>query len=146
MDKENEIKMDISKRDNNKKDKNNWLKIIVPPTNKHKVKTTKAMDEHIIAKHPFRAVMSGCSGSGKSCLLLNLLSNKRMYANYFDIIFIVRVTFAVVKWHHILNSKRGLHRVKVILSCYVQTFFFIFVVSILIIICNVVINQFPQFA
>lgn len=91
MDKE-KVEMKISKKDDNKKDKNNWLKIIVPPTNKHKVKTTKAMDEHIIAKHPFRAVMSGSSGSGKSCLLLNLLSNKRMYANYFDIIFILSPT------------------------------------------------------
>ena len=68
--------------------------MIVKPfsTSKSKVKTRKAMDDFKIPKHPFRLILSGASGSGKSNLLLHLLTQKQLYKGYFDIIFIISPT------------------------------------------------------
>jgi hypothetical protein len=62
------------------------------PTSKSKVKVNKAMTDHIIPKHPFRAILSGASGSGKTNLLIHLLNTKGFYKNYFDVIFIISPT------------------------------------------------------
>jgi len=61
-------------------------------TSKNKVKVSEYQKEHVIPKHPFRAILSGCSGSGKSNLLINLLTNKKFYKDFFDIIFLISPT------------------------------------------------------
>ena len=62
------------------------------PTNKSKVKVRPHMEDHTIPKHPFRCILSGSSGSGKTNLLLHLLTQKAFYKDYFDIIFIISPT------------------------------------------------------
>jgi hypothetical protein len=71
---------------------NDCLQVKAFETSKSKVKTRKAMDNHLIPKHPFRLILSGSSGSGKSNLLLHLLTQKQLYKGYFDIIFIISPT------------------------------------------------------
>ena len=61
-------------------------------TSKNKVKVSEYQKNHVIPKHPFRAILSGRSGSGKSNLLINLLTNKKFYKNFFDIIFLISPT------------------------------------------------------
>ena len=61
-------------------------------TSKNKVKVSEYQKEHIIPKHPFRGILSGRSGSGKSNLLINLLTNKKFYKDFFDIIFLISPT------------------------------------------------------
>ena len=77
--------------DKNKKN-NNFLKVEAFKTSKNKVKKTKVMKNHIIPMHPFRMILSGASGSGKSNLLLKFLCQKEFYKNYFDAIFIISPT------------------------------------------------------
>lgn len=45
-----------------------------------------------IPKHPFRLYIVGASGSGKTNVLLNLLTRENMYKNYFDSILIISPT------------------------------------------------------
>lgn len=61
-------------------------------TSKNKVKVSEYQTAHIIPKHPFRAILSGRSGSGKSNLLINLLTNEKFYKNFFDVIFLISPT------------------------------------------------------
>lgn len=61
-------------------------------TSKNKVKRTEIQKCDIIPKHPFRAILSGRSGSGKSNLLINLLIQKHFYKNYFHFIFLISPT------------------------------------------------------
>jgi len=77
------------------------------PTTKNKVKTSEMMDSHVIPKHPFRGILSGCSGSGKSNLLINLLTNKKFYKNYFDVIFLISPTAG-----HLDDSYKALEKAK----------------------------------
>ena len=75
-----------------KKSSRSFLQIGVAKTNKSKIKTTGWMNEGIVPKHPFRLLISGASGSGKSNLLLDLLTCKKKFHSYFDIIFIISPT------------------------------------------------------
>ena len=61
-------------------------------TTKTKVKSRPTHDDHTVPKHPFRAILSGASGSGKTNLLLHLLKSKSLYGAFFDIIFIISPT------------------------------------------------------
>ena len=52
-------------------------------TEKSKIPLKKCMKDGVIAKFPSSTVFSGRSGSGKSCLLMNMLTNKNLLKNYF---------------------------------------------------------------
>ncbi len=55
-------------------------------TEKHKVPLKKCMKDGVIAKFPSSCCFSGRSGSGKSCLLMNMLTNPKLLKNYFHYI------------------------------------------------------------
>ena len=61
-------------------------------TSKDKVKVSKYQEENVIPRHPFRAVLSGASGSGKTNLLINLLTKEKFYKDFFDVIFLISPT------------------------------------------------------
>ena len=50
------------------------------------------MDCNIIPKHPSSVLFCGKSGAGKTQLLLNLLTKKHFYKDYFDLIFLFSQT------------------------------------------------------
>ena len=52
-------------------------------TEKSKIPLKKCMKDGVIARFPSSTVFSGRSGSGKSCLLMNMLTNKNLLKNYF---------------------------------------------------------------
>ena len=68
-------------------DKSESLDIVPFKTNKSKIKTTTNMNNGVICKHPASIIFNGKSGSGKSNLLLNLLTRPQFYKDYFDLIF-----------------------------------------------------------
>ena len=87
--KEDDIDMKISKKDNKKK---NWLEVSPVDTDKSKIKIRETMKQHIIAPHCNRVILNGASNSGKTVLLLNLLTEKRFYCNYYDVVFVFSLT------------------------------------------------------
>ena len=64
------------------------LKVRKIPTNKSKIKQTPNANRGLIPSHPFRWYICGASGSGKTNLLLTLLTSQAFYKNYFDIFII----------------------------------------------------------
>jgi tRNA A37 threonylcarbamoyladenosine biosynthesis protein TsaE len=48
-----------------------------------------------LPQHPFRMIISGSSGSGKTNLVKNLLLNKKFYKNRFDNIYIMSSTYYI---------------------------------------------------
>lgn len=76
------------------------LKILVYETNKSKIKLRPLQEQKIIPSHPFRTILCGKSGSGKSMNLVNLLTRPHMYgpltrnkkSSYFDLIFLFSPT------------------------------------------------------
>lgn len=84
------------------KEKNDdLLKIIVYKTNKEDIKKRPLQEQNIIPAHPFRLLLVGRSGSGKSMNLINLLSRPHFYgrtnpkdkkSSYFDITFLFSPT------------------------------------------------------
>ena len=50
------------------------------------------MKSEVLPPHPFRAIISGCSGSGKTNLLLDLLTCPNKYHGYFDLCFVISPT------------------------------------------------------
>ena len=62
------------------------------PTSKSEIKQCEASNTGVLPTHPFRAYVVGASGSGKSNLLISLLSRPDMYKDYFDKIFILSPT------------------------------------------------------
>lgn len=81
-----------------KEAKNAGLSIIGYPTNKSKIKQRPTMKENIIPSHASSCIFNGKSGSGKSMLLVNLMSRPEFYGpdlrtargkkglGYFDIV------------------------------------------------------------
>ena len=63
--------------------KESKYKIKAIETAKSKIPLRKAMKDGIIPRFPFSMLISGRSGSGKTCVLMNLLTRKEMYGNYF---------------------------------------------------------------
>jgi len=57
-----------------------------------KIKQCPLAEAGILMKHPFRAYIVGASGSGKTNLMLNLLTRPTFYLNYFDRIFVISPT------------------------------------------------------
>ena len=71
---------------------------------KKKIQQPASADKGFIAKHPFRCYIIGASGSGKTNLMLNLLSRVDMYKNYFDLIYILSPTAGKIdKTYNILK-------------------------------------------
>jgi hypothetical protein len=83
------------------KKKENLLKIIPFETNKNQIQQRPLMSENIIPKHSSSVIFNGKSGSGKSQLLINLLTRPQFYgrtkatkekSQYFDLIFLFSPT------------------------------------------------------
>ena len=62
------------------------------PTDKTDVKQCAGAESGIVPKHPFRGYIIGASGSGKTNLLLNLLTRDEFYKGYFDSICVISPT------------------------------------------------------
>ena len=84
-----------------KEQDNDLLKIIKFDTNKSKIKLRHLQEKNIIPAHPFRLLLVGRSGSGKSMNLVNLMTRPHMYgrtnpnnpkSHYFNIIFLFSPT------------------------------------------------------
>ena len=96
-------------------DEKNILSIEPIQTSKNKVKVSEIQKQHIIPKHPFRAILSGASGSGKSNLLINLLTNKNFYFNFFHIIFLISPTAGKLDDSYIeLKNSKTKSKIKII--------------------------------
>ena len=61
-------------------------------TAKHKIPLRSVMKKGILPRFPFSIMFSGRSGSGKSNLLMNLLTRKEMYGGYFHYIVVYSPT------------------------------------------------------
>ena len=61
-------------------------------TAKSKIPLRKCMKEGVLPRFPFSLMLSGRSGSGKTNCLINLLTNKHMYAGYFHYIIVFSPT------------------------------------------------------
>jgi len=77
------------------------LKIVPYKTNKHNIKQRPYMKQHVIPTHPSSVIFNGRSGSGKSNLVVNLLTRPEFYgrtdptnpkSHYFDLIFLFSPT------------------------------------------------------
>ena len=66
-----------------KEHKREDLEIKVMETDKSKIPLRKAMKDGVIPKFPFSLMISGRSGSGKTNVLMNLMTNKKLYGGYF---------------------------------------------------------------
>lgn len=73
-------------------------KIKKVPTNKQNIKQPKGVHNNIIPSLPASFLIIGKSGSGKSTILYNLLTNKNLLGDYFNYIFV----FSPVKTDDIL--------------------------------------------
>ena len=79
--------------------KSDILKIVPYPTNKHEIQQRPMMKADIIPRHASSVIFNGRSGSGKSNLLINLLTRPEFYGpekegekTYFDLIFLFSPT------------------------------------------------------
>lgn len=84
-----------------KEDNKDLLKILKFDTNKSKIKLRHLQEQKVIPAHPFRLLLVGSSGSGKSMNLVNLMTRPHMYgrtnpnnkkSHYFDLIFLFSPT------------------------------------------------------
>jgi hypothetical protein len=84
-----------------KEEQSNLLKIIPMKTNKANIKQRELMNLDIIPRHPSAVIFNGKSGSGKTQLMVNLLTRPQFYgrtkpsdpkSGYFDLIFLFSPT------------------------------------------------------
>lgn len=61
-------------------------------TEKHNIPLRACMKNGVIAKFPSSCCFSGRSGSGKTCLLMNMLTNEKLLKNYFHYILVFSPT------------------------------------------------------
>jgi hypothetical protein len=73
-------------------DNDDYLKITPLATDKSKIKVRPTMEAGIVPKHPVSVMFCGKSGMGKTQLLLNLLTKKQFYKDYFDVTFLFSET------------------------------------------------------
>lgn len=71
---------------------NDKYKIVKIETDKDKIPQRKCSIDGFLPRYPFSMQLSGPSGSGKTNFLLNLLTNKYMYKDYFHYILIFSPT------------------------------------------------------
>ena len=64
----------------------------IETSNKNKIKQCKLAEMGVLMKHPFRCYIVGASGSGKTNLMLNLLTRDGFYKNWFDRVFVISPT------------------------------------------------------
>ena len=67
-------------------------KIDALPTDKSKIPQIKASENQILPRFPFSMMISGRSGGGKTNLMLNLLTKKNMFKDYFHHIIVFSPT------------------------------------------------------
>lgn len=100
MAEENKIKKKPTTEKPKEKD-NEMLKILVYKTNKQDIKVRPLQEQNIIPRHPFRLLMVGRSGSGKSMNLVNLMTRSHFYgrtkpndekSGYFNLVFLFSPT------------------------------------------------------
>lgn len=89
------------------------LKITAIPSNKSKIKLNPLQEANVIPRHPFSTIFNGRSGSGKSNLLITLLTRQGMYKDFFDQIYLFAGSpdesfqlFGVKKEHTFTDSKK----------------------------------------
>lgn len=70
----------------------NYLQIKPVETSKSKIPQKKIAKDGVLPKFPFSMMLSGSSGSGKTNLLMNILTKKEMYGNYFHYILVYSPT------------------------------------------------------
>lgn len=70
----------------------NKYKIDVIDTDKHNIPQKQSAKDGIMPKFPFSWLLSGCSGSGKTNLLLNILTKHNMYGGFFHYIIVFSPT------------------------------------------------------
>lgn len=114
--------------DENKQDENDGIDLNIIPlkTKKSKLKSNGSIDSGIIPKPPCSMLITGASGSGKTQLVLNLLTRKEFYKGFFDYIFIFSNTAGeaddlydhldVDKDHIFLPNKGGLKQLEHIIE------------------------------
>ena len=68
------------------------LKIDAVNTAKSKIPQRKVAKDGILPKFPFSLMLSGSSGSGKTNLLIKILTKKALYSNYFHYIMVYSPT------------------------------------------------------
>jgi len=95
-------------------------------TKKSNIKTLPQFENNICIKPPCSVLFSGASGSGKTQLLLNLLTKKQFYKDYFDLIFIFSNTaedgddlydhLKLPKDHIFKPNAEGLEQIKHIIT------------------------------
>ena len=68
------------------------LKIKPLKTNKNKIKLRPLMKDHTIPAFAESLLLVGASGSGKTTVLIRLLTSKQFYYDYFNFIFLFSVT------------------------------------------------------
>ena len=67
---------------------NDSLAITALKTDKSKIKITPNMKAGNVPCHPCSVLFCGRSGSGKTNLLIRLLTEKKFYKGYFDMVFV----------------------------------------------------------
>lgn len=73
------------------------------PTAKSKIKQRPLMEADIIPRHPSSVIFNGSSGSGKSVLLLNMLTRPEFFGQYFDIVHLFSPTGGSDDLFNVLN-------------------------------------------
>ncbi len=71
-----------------KSEESHPLDIAPLKTNKSEIKCNPYMESGIICKHPCSLLICGKSGSGKTNLVATMLSDRKMYAKAFDLVFL----------------------------------------------------------
>jgi hypothetical protein len=70
----------------------NFLMIKPLKTDKDDIKVNKSQELGLVPKHAFSALVCGKSGSGKTMMLLNLMTRPEFYKDYFDEVFVISDT------------------------------------------------------
>ncbi len=82
------------------------LKIEPLPELKDDFKIPESNQSHVLPVHPFRCVISGNSGSGKTVLLNNLVLKPEYYAGFFKYILVISPNvYADKSYKHLLKFK-----------------------------------------